>query len=90
MKTKRIRPLPNEKTLCLRDALELMRVEGHRLMLMHTNKAKPGDPAGKAYYLVPGGYVNATDTQKIIRRDDVRPNEDGLFPGCSQSWRMGE
>ena len=58
-------------------------------MLMHSNKQRPGDPVGKAYYLVPGGYVNPRDAEKIIARDDVLPNEDGLFPGCSQSWKMG-
>lgn len=81
--------MPNEKTLNLRDALELMRVDGHALMLMHANHSKPGDPSGLAYYIVPGGYINATDAKKIIARDDVRPNEDGLFPGCTQTWRMG-
>lgn len=90
MRAKRIRPLGKEARLDLRDALELMRVDGHRLMLMHSNNAKPGDPVGRAYYVVPGGYVNASDAQKIIARDDVRPFDEGLFPGCTQSWRMGE
>jgi hypothetical protein len=89
MRAKRVRPLSNEKHLDLRDALELMHIDGHRLMLMHCNAGKPGDPTGKAYYIVPGGYINATDAKKIIARDDVRPNEDGLFPGCTQTWRMG-
>jgi hypothetical protein len=89
MRQKRIRPLPNGKVLNLRDALELMRIDGHSLMLMHANHSKPGDPSGRAYYIVPGGYINATDAKKIIARDDVRPNEDGLFPGCTQTWRMG-
>ena len=89
MRAKRVRQLPNEKSLRLDDALELMRIDGHALMLMHCNKARSGDPEGWAYYVVPGGHVSATNAQKIIARDDVRPNEDGLFPGCTQTWRMG-
>ena len=81
--------MATEKVLRLDDALELMRVDGHRLMLMHSNKAKPGDPTGRAYYLVPGGYVNATDARKIIARPDVIPQDDGLFPGHPQTWKMG-
>jgi hypothetical protein len=89
MRQKRIRPLSDGKVLRLDEALELMRIDGHALMLMHANHTKPGDPSGRAYYIVPGGYINATDAMKIIRRPDVRPNEDGLFPGCTQTWRMG-
>lgn len=85
----KVRAMRGERVLRLGDALELMRIDGHTLMLMHCNKAKAGAPVGKAYYVVPGGYIDAADAQKIIARDDVRPNEDGLFPGCSQSWKMG-
>jgi ADP-ribose pyrophosphatase YjhB (NUDIX family) len=83
---RKVRAARGERALRLDDALELMRVDGHRLMLMHSNKA----PNGMSYYLVPGGFVEDVDAQKIIRRDDVRPLDEGLFPGCTQSWKMGE
>jgi hypothetical protein len=73
------------KALGLKRATELMRQEGHRLMLMHTNQSSNG----VAYYVVPGGYIEPDDAKKIIERPDVQPYDDGLFPGCTQSWKMG-
>jgi hypothetical protein len=54
-------------------------------MLMHNPKSVDG----KTYYVVPGGYVEPSDAEKIIARPDVHPYDDGLFPGCTQSWRLG-
>ena len=76
------RPL---KAIGLKKALELMRVDGHRLMSMHTTDS----PNGKAFYVVPGGYVEPDTAQKIIARPDVIPQDDGLFPGHPQTWKMG-
>ena len=91
MRSKRIRPMARERQLSFGEALELMRIDGHRLMLMHSNKRHRDDaaPEGKAYYVVPGGYITARDAKKIIARDDVMSCEDGLFPGMTQTWRMG-
>lgn len=73
------------KAMGLKKALELMRIDGHRLMLMHTN----GSPDGHAYYIVPGGYIEPETAKKIMARDDVMAQDDGLFPGHAQSWKLG-
>lgn len=73
------------KALGLKRAIELMRKPDHRLMLMHIRES----PEGRAYYVVPGGYVEPDDAMKIIERQDVQPFDDGLFPGCTQSWKLG-
>lgn len=54
---------------------------GARLMKMH----KVG---GMAWYLVPGDEVPAEVAAEVIKRPDVKENEDGLFPGISQSYRI--
>lgn len=72
------------KSLGLRRALDLLRQPNHSLIVMHSNDS----PSGRAYYVVPGGYVEPNDAQKIIQRPDVQPNADGLFPGCNQSWKL--
>ena len=72
------------KALTLTKALDKMR-GGSRLLVMCTNKS----PEGKAFYVVPGGYIEPDDAQKIIARRDVAPYDDGLFPGIPQSWKMG-
>ena len=66
----------------LKTALDLMH-EGSRLMQMN----KSGD--AQAWYLVPGGEVSAEIANEIMNRPDVRANEDGLFPGISQTRKMG-
>lgn len=73
------------KAIGLKKALELMRIQGHRLMLMHTT----GSENGHAYYVVPGGYVEPDTARKIMERPDVQPQDDGLFPGHPQSWVLG-
>lgn len=72
------------KALGLNRALDLLRQPGHRLIVMHSAFS----PDGRAYYVVPGGYVEPPDAAKIIARPDVVPFDDGLFPGCPQSWKM--
>lgn len=73
------------RKLDLNSAIELMRQSGHRLMLMHAS----GLNMGLVYYVVPGGEVSPNDAAKIIERPDVQPFGDGLFPGCSQQWKLG-
>lgn len=65
----------------LRKALDMMH-EGSALMQMN----KSGD--SKAWYLVPGGEVSGDVAQAIIAMPNVHGNEDGLFPGISQTWKM--
>lgn len=72
------------KELGIKRALEMMAKPGAFLMKMHTNDS----PNGRVFYVVPGGYVNPGDAEKILRRNDVQPCNNGLFPNCDQSWKL--
>jgi hypothetical protein len=61
-------------------ALDLMR-EGRPLMKMHTT-------GGMEWFVVPDGRITETVAQRILARPDVQPHNDGLFPGCSQTFRL--
>lgn len=75
--------MAGSNSLKLELALELLRRPDHRLLQMHISHHR------LAYFVVPGGQVTEADAQKIIRRPDVFPYDDGLFPGCAQSWKVG-
>jgi hypothetical protein len=64
-------------------AADLMR-QGSRLVQMHNGPEK-----GISWFVVPGGEINADTAAAIIRRPDVEARYDALFPGMSQTWRMG-
>jgi hypothetical protein len=66
--------------LKLGQAVELMR-NGRPLMKMHTK-------FGTSWFVVPGGELTDADAQKIICRNDVQPNSDGLFPGINQTYKI--
>lgn len=66
----------------LRAAIDLMH-GGSRLMQMN----KSGDAV--AWYLVPGGEVSVEIAEALKKMPNVLPNEDGLFPGISQTWKIG-
>jgi hypothetical protein len=70
------------KNLRLRQALDLMHLPDRRLVEMHT-------PHGLAHFVVHGGPVSKEVALTIISRPDVHAFDDGLFPGCPQSWRLG-
>ena len=53
-------------------------------LLMQMNK--PGDAS--AWYLVPGGEIDEMVAQDLMKMPNVKPNDDGLFPGISQTWRV--
>jgi len=55
---------------------------GSRLMQMN----KAGDRP--AWYLVPGGEIDAMVAEDLKRLENVHPNHDALFPGMSQTWMM--
>lgn len=74
------------KRIGLRKALDMMRLPGHRLMLMVDHQS----PHGKSYYIVPGGYVDPEDAKKIIDRPDVRILDDGLLDSHPQSWCLAD
>jgi hypothetical protein len=68
------------KNLSENVALELMR-ENRPLMRMHTTD-------GLRWYVVPGGWITDAIAQQILRRSDVQPQRDGLFPNCDQTFRL--
>jgi hypothetical protein len=53
------------------------------------------EPAGKSYSLDNGVPVpkklatELTNPAKLLANLFLRPNEDGLFPGFTQTWRAG-
>ncbi len=49
------------KAIGLKKALDMMRLQGTRLVQMHT----AGSPEGLAHYVVPGGYVEPDVAEKI-------------------------
>jgi hypothetical protein len=51
-----------------------------------TRMAKMHTPSG--FILPRGGRVKPADAEKILARPDIRGQEDCLFPGLSQTWRM--
>jgi hypothetical protein len=70
-----------KRGLTLRRAVSLMHLNS-RLVLMRTN-------SGTAYYVIPGGYVEPAIAEKIKQMPNVVPGKDNLFPGISQTWRIG-
>jgi hypothetical protein len=70
------------RLILFKTALEHMR-RGAKLMKMHA-------PGGElTYFVVPGGHVSEKDAEKLKQRPDVHAQNDGLFPGVSQTWHMG-
>jgi hypothetical protein len=70
-------------TLQLSNAVNLMRLPEHKLVLMHTNSGR------MEFYVIPGGPVSQRDAELIISRPDVQPFDSGLLPGHPQSWKLG-
>lgn len=70
--------------MSLKVALKALSMPGARLMFMHDNSS----PSGKTYCIVPGGRVELETAERIIKRDDVIPQHDGLFPGHTQTWQF--
>ena len=56
---------------------------GSRLLCM----TKPDGSLG--WFLVPGREIPHEIARKLIARPDVTPQDDALFPGMSQTYRMG-
>jgi hypothetical protein len=67
-----------DQTLSESFALELLR-EGKLLMRMHTVN-------GMRWFVVPGGQVAESVVKRILARPDVQPHDNGLFPGCEQTF----
>jgi hypothetical protein len=72
----------DKQCLSLNKALDLLlHKNGTRMMVMRSTD-------GDHYYIVPGGRVDRTAAQKILKRPDIMEFDDGLFPGNPQSWRL--
>jgi hypothetical protein len=76
-----IQTSPPKRKLTEFRAADLMRT-GSALVRMHTRD-------GTAWFLVPGGEVSEKMARALIQRPDVQPMSDGLFPGISQTYRLG-
>ena len=64
-----------------REAVEFMRDGQHHLAQMHTK-------AGLKWFVIPGGEVTDTVAQALLAHPHIQPNNDGLFPGISQTFRF--
>jgi hypothetical protein len=66
-------------------ALRLLQQPGARIVMTCTKSYDKG----RAFTIMPAG-VSVSDglARAILRRDDVKPFDPGLFPGRPQSWRM--
>jgi hypothetical protein len=73
------------KSIGIKRAMDLMRVNNARLVKMFTNAS----PEGFAHYIVPGGLVDPATAEKIKHHPLVTESKDGLFPGHDQTWRIG-
>jgi hypothetical protein len=62
-------------------AADRMRAGGI-LTKMHTR-------TGPCWFIVPDGEVSAAIAAELLKRPDVQPNDDGLFPGISQTFKLG-
>lgn len=62
-------------------AADLMR-KGAILAKMHIR-------TGLCWFLVPGGEVSEAIAAELLKRPDVQPNDDGLFPGIPQTFKLG-
>jgi hypothetical protein len=68
----------------LEKVLHLLRKPEARLVRLHSNN----DGAG--FYVWPrGGRVSDEVVELLLKRDDIQPYDNGLFPGHPQSWRLG-
>jgi len=66
-------------------AIVLLSQPRARLVVSHTRETA----FGRTYHLEPGGRIGEKTAAAILRRLDVHPVNDGLFPGHPQSWELG-
>jgi hypothetical protein len=65
-------------------AIALLSQPRARLVVSYTHETA----AGRSYHLEPGGRIGDRTAAAILRRPDVHPVNDGLFPGHPQSWKL--
>jgi hypothetical protein len=66
--------------LSKRKAVDLMH-RGSCLIKAHARR-------GVEFFVVPGGPVDQTTAEEIMRLPNVRGGKDSLWPGMDQTWRM--
>jgi hypothetical protein len=68
-------------------ALDRLRRPGATLTLTYTRETV----SGRSFHIQPDGVRIADETaQRLLEHPRVQPCDDGLFPGCAQSWRLGD
>jgi len=67
--------------LGIKRALELLARPGTRLMVTFTLQS----PQGRVY-TIGDCYLEPSDAEKLIKRGDVVPFDDGLLDGVKQTW----
>jgi hypothetical protein len=72
-----------QKPLSLYGALNLLRLPGARLICCHKSIGET------AYYVVPGGPVDPAVAESLKAHPQIKGEPDGLWPGHSQTWRLG-
>jgi hypothetical protein len=66
----------------LNKALAAWRRPGARLIVTYIKR-----PPGRGFSIVPGGGAGSeTVGLMLLERDDIRPANEGLFPGRPQNW----
>jgi len=65
-------------------AVNILKQPHARLIVSYTRSSV----FGRSFHLEPGGRVNEKTAAAILRRPDVTPVDDGLFPGRPQSWTL--
>jgi hypothetical protein len=74
----------SKKALTLKDVFYALEYAGERLGVTYDRASKPHTQ----YHLFPSGHVvGAKTAEKAINSADVVAVEDGLFPGCTQTYQ---
>jgi hypothetical protein len=71
----------NMMKITAREAVEFMRDGQRCLTQLHTHY-------GMKWFLVPGGPVTEKIAKALLEHPHIQPNNDGLFPGISQTFRF--
>jgi len=67
--------------------LDRLRKPGATLVLTYA----PDTVSGRSFYISPDGVRVADEVaRRLLEHPRIEPYDDGLLPGCSQSWRLGD
>jgi len=74
------------KDKTLERALDRLRKPGASLVLTYTRDTV----SGRSFHIQPAGVrVSDEVARKLLEHPRVQPCNDGLLPGCAQSWKLG-